>query len=48
MKTLKIVLSKTRKPRLLIFGIKHYQVNLYQVGTNYINGTKNGQAPGVT
>ena len=30
----------------LIFGIKHHQVDLYQVCSNYDPGVKNGPAPG--
>ena len=44
----KIFLSETRKPRLLIFGIKHHLVKLYQVCSIYIPWAKNGTALGVT
>ena len=42
----KIFLSYTRRPTLLIFGIYHHLVNLYQVCSNYIAWAKNGHAPG--
>ena len=48
MKTLKIFLSETRRPRALIFGMQHHIVTLYQICTNYAPGAKNGPAPGVT
>ena len=38
----KIFLSETKRPRALIFGMKHHIVNIYQVCSNYIPGTKNG------
>ena len=44
----KILWSETTRPRALIFGMKHYLVNLYRVGSNYIPGAKNDPAPGVT
>ena len=34
----KIFLSETRRPRLLIIGIKHHLVDLYQVCSNYSPG----------
>ena len=40
MKTLKIFLCETRKPRLLIFCIKHHLVDFYQVCSNYIPEAK--------
>ena len=42
----KIFLSETTRPGALIFGMKHHQVILYQVCSNYIPGTKNGLRPG--
>ena len=36
--TLKIFLSKTTRPRALIIGIQHHQVNFYEVCSNYIPG----------
>ena len=44
----KIFLSETTRPRALKIGIKHHLVNLYQVCSNYIPGTKNGLPMGVT
>ena len=38
----KIFLSETTRPRALIFGMKHYLVDLYQVCSNYTPGAKNG------
>ena len=35
-----IFLSETTMPRVLIFGMKDHQVNLYQVCSNYISGAK--------
>ena len=46
MKTTKIFLSETTRPRAVIFGMKHHLVDLYQVCTNYAPGAKNGSAPG--
>ena len=42
----KIFLSKTIRPRALIFGMKHHLVNLYQVCSNYIPWAKNGPPGG--
>ena len=42
----KIFLSETIRPRLLIFGIKHHLVDLYQVYSNNIPGAKSGPIPG--
>ena len=42
----KIFLSETTRHRALSFGTKHHLVNLYQVCSNYIHGTKNGPTPG--
>ena len=36
----KIFLSETTGPRVLIFGMLHYLVNLYQVCLNYMPGAK--------
>ena len=41
----KIFLSKTTRPSALIFNMKHHLVNLYQVCSNFIPGTKNGPDP---
>ena len=41
-------LSETRRPRVLIFGMLHHIVDLYQVCSNNAHGVKNGLAPGVT
>ena len=38
----KIVLPGTRRPILLIFGIQHHLVDLYQVCLNYSPRAKNG------
>ena len=43
----KIFLSETTRPRVLIFGMKHHLVDLYQVCLNYIPRAKNGPVPGV-
>ena len=45
---LKIFLSETIRPIALMFGMKHYLVDLYQVCSNYAPGAKNVPAPGVT
>ena len=42
----KIFLSETIRPRVLIFGMLHHLVNLYQVCSRYIPGAKNGPASG--
>ena len=39
-------LSKTTRPKALIFGMKHQLVVLYQVYSNYILGAKNGPPQG--
>ena len=46
----KIFLSETTRPRVLIFGINHQQVDLYmyQVCSNYVLGAKNRSAAWVT
>ena len=41
----KIFLSETTMPRALIFGMKHYLEDLYQVCSNYIPGAKNAPPP---
>ena len=41
-----IFLSETTRPRALIFGMKHQLVNLYQICSNYIPGTKMASAEG--
>ena len=38
----KIFLSETRRPRLLIFVMKHQHVDLYQVCSNNFPGVNNG------
>ena len=38
----KIFWSETIRPRALIFGMTHQQVDLYQVCSNYAPGAKNG------
>ena len=38
----KIFLSKTIRPRALIFGMKHHLVDLYQVCSNYVPGANHG------
>ena len=42
----KIFLSETLRPRVLIFGMLHFLVDLYQVCSNYAPGAKNGPALG--
>ena len=42
----KIFLAETTGPRALTFGIKHHQVDLYQVCSNNDPGVKNSPAPG--
>ena len=42
----KIFLSETTRSRALIFGMKHHQMNLYQVCSNYTPWAKNGPTPG--
>ena len=42
-----IFLSETTRPRALIFDIKQYLVNLYQVISNFAPRAKNTPAPGV-
>ena len=42
----KIFLSETTRPRALIFGILHYQKDLYQVCSNNAPGVKNVPAAG--
>ena len=42
----KIFLSETVRSRALIFGMKHYLVNLYHVCSNYAPGAKSGNALG--
>ena len=44
-KPAKIFLSETTWPMALIFCMKHYQVDLYQVCSNYTTGAKN-RSPG--
>ena len=46
--TVKISLSKTTLPRALMFGMKRYVVELYQVCSNYAPWAKNESALGVT
>ena len=36
----KIFLSETTRPRVVIFGMKHHLVDLYQVCSNYTHGPK--------
>ena len=43
----KIFLCDTIWPRVLIFGMQHHLVDLYQVCSNYVPGTKNGPVRGV-
>ena len=43
----KIFLSETRRPRLLIFGIKLHLVDLCQICSNYSPGAKKWPGPGV-
>ena len=45
---MKKILSKTTRPRALIFGMKHHLVNFYQVCSNNIPWAKNGPVPGAT
>ena len=40
--------SETTRPRALIFVMWHHLADIYQVGSNYATGTKNGPATGVT
>ena len=47
-KLIKLFLSETIRPRLLIFGIQLHLVDLYQACSNYIPRAKNGPAQGVT
>ena len=42
----KIFLSEFTMPKALIFGMKHYLVNLYQVFSNDAPGAKNWPRPG--
>ena len=42
-----IILSETTRSRALLFDMKHHQVDLFQVYSNYALGAKNGPAPGV-
>ena len=44
----KIFLSETKRPRALIFGMKHHLVDLCQVCSSETPGAKNGNAPGIT
>ena len=44
--TFNIFLSKTTRPRALIFCIEHNIVDLYQACSNYAPGAKNGPASG--
>ena len=44
----KTFLSKTTKPRTLIFGMKHTPEDLYQICSKYTTGAKTGTTPGVT
>ena len=37
-----IFLFEATRPRDLIFGVKHYLVDVYQVCSSYISGAKNG------
>ena len=41
----KILLSETKRPSRLIFGLWHHLVDLYQVGSNTAPGAKNGPSP---
>ena len=43
----KIFLTETIMPRVLIIGMYHHLVDLYQVCSNYAPGAKSGPAPGV-
>ena len=47
-KTLKFFFSETRRHRALIFGMKHFLVDLYQDCSYDAPGVKTGLAPGVT
>ena len=47
-KSLKIFLSKSIKPRALIFVMQHHLIVFYQDCSNYAPGVKIGPAPGVT
>ena len=47
-KTLKFFFSETKKCRVLIFGMKHLLVDLYQDCSYDAPGVKTGLAPGVT
>ena len=42
------ILPETIRPRALIFGMKHHQVDLYQACSNYPPGAKISPTPGVT
>ena len=44
----KIFLSETIRPRVLIFGMKHHLVDLYQLCSNYAPWANNGPTLGVT
>ena len=43
-----IFLSETKGHRVLIFGMYHHLVDLYQVWSKYTPGAKNGSALGLT
>ena len=47
-KSFKIFFSETRRHRALIFGMKHFLVDLYQDCSYDVPGVKTGPAPGVT
>ena len=47
-KSLKIFFSETRRHKVLIFGIKHLLVDLYQDCSYDAPGVKTGSTPGVT
>ena len=47
-KTSKFFFSETRKCRALIFGMKHFLVDLFQDCSYDAPGVKSGPAPGVT
>ena len=44
----KNIMSETRRPRTLIFDMKHHLVDLYQVCSNYSTWAKNCPAREVT
>ena len=45
---MKKIMSETAGPRVLIFGMKHHLVDLYQVCLNYTPEAENGSPPWVT